>query len=175
MTNETVIVKGQFASKSSLAPVVMGVGLLILGQPTLVGALSYFFLLLGGIITIISLLRFLLALGCKLVVTNKRISGQASFGKLVDLPLDSVSSIAASAFNGIAIATSSGYIKFKFIKNRNEVYAAISELLVNRQSVTPVATATSNADELRKYKELLDMGAITIEEYDTQKKQLLEQ
>lgn len=174
MTSETVIVKGQFAAKPSLAPVIMGVGLIVLGQPVLVGVLSYFFLLLGGVITIISLLCFLLSLGCKLVVTNKRISGQASFGKLVDLPLDSVSSITASAFNGIAIATSSGYIKFKFLKNRNEIYAVISDLLGNRQSVTHIATALSNADELRKYKELLDMGAITNEEYDAKKKKLLE-
>ena len=34
-------------------------------------------------------------------------------------------------------------------------------------------TNTSSADELKKYKELLDMGAITPEEYDKKKKQLL--
>ena len=31
----------------------------------------------------------------------------------------------------------------------------------------------SNADELKKYKELLDSGAITQEEYDKKKKELL--
>lgn len=33
--------------------------------------------------------------------------------------------------------------------------------------------AVSSADELKKYKELLDMGAITQDEFDTKKKQLL--
>ena len=33
--------------------------------------------------------------------------------------------------------------------------------------------ATSNADELKKYKELLDEGIISQEEFDAKKKQLL--
>lgn len=37
----------------------------------------------------------------------------------------------------------------------------------------PVATQASGADELKKFKELLDMGAITQEEFDAKKKQLL--
>ena len=32
---------------------------------------------------------------------------------------------------------------------------------------------TTNADEILKYKQLLDMGAITTEEYERKKKQLL--
>ena len=35
------------------------------------------------------------------------------------------------------------------------------------------AIQVSAADELKKYKELLDMGAITQEEFDAKKKQLL--
>lgn len=45
-----------------------------------------------------------------------------------------------------------------------------------RNSITyaqPVVNQSSNADELKKYKELLDMGAITQEEFDKKKKQLL--
>ena len=36
-----------------------------------------------------------------------------------------------------------------------------------------VVTATSVADELKKFKDLLDMGVITQEEFDAKKKQLL--
>ena len=39
--------------------------------------------------------------------------------------------------------------------------------------ITVVAGKTSNADELQKYKELLDSGAISEEEYNAKKKQLL--
>ena len=35
------------------------------------------------------------------------------------------------------------------------------------------ASAISSADELKKFKELLDMGVITQEEFDAKKKQLL--
>ena len=37
----------------------------------------------------------------------------------------------------------------------------------------PVVQAPSAADEIRKFKELLDMGAITQEEFDAKKKQIL--
>lgn len=44
----------------------------------------------------------------------------------------------------------------------------------NHRETTPKVTPQqSNADELKKYKELLDMGAITQEEFDAKKKQLL--
>lgn len=38
---------------------------------------------------------------------------------------------------------------------------------------TPVVAASTPADEIKKYKELLDMGVITLEEFDAKKKQLL--
>ena len=65
-------------------------------------------------------------------------------------------------------------------KNRDEIHKCVSDLLIDRQAknTTPVTTIKqeipqSNADELRKYKELLDMGALTQEEFDAKKKQLL--
>ena len=42
-----------------------------------------------------------------------------------------------------------------------------------RAEVAPAAEPASVADELLKFKRLLDMGAITQEEFDAQKKQLL--
>ena len=52
-----------------------------------------------------------------------------------------------------------------------------SELIVpKKETVSEVITIEkSSADELKKFKELLDMGAITQEEYDEKKKQLLTQ
>lgn len=115
----------------------------------------------------------------ELTVTDKRVFGRASFGKRVDLPLDSVSAVATGSMNGIAVATSSGRIVFKLIKNRDEIHKAVSELLINRQKSAAAAmhkkeTPLSNADELKKYRELLDMGIISQEEFDAKKKQLLD-
>ena len=116
----------------------------------------------------------------EMTVTDKRIYGKIKWGRRVDLPIDSVSAVGIGAFKSIAISTSSGRISFSAIRNRNEIHETVSKLLVERQkqSATPVApTATSplasSADELKKYKELLDCGIITQEEFDAKKKQLL--
>ena len=120
----------------------------------------------------------------ELTVTDKRIYGSLKRGKRVDLPLDSISAVGIGAFRSITVSTASGRIAFSHIKNRNEIHQIVSKLLVERQTQpTPSVTtsvptavptpATSNADELKKYKELLDMGVISQEEFDAKKKQLL--
>ena len=120
----------------------------------------------------------------QITVSDKRVFGTAAFGKRVDLPLDSISAVGTSALKGIAVSTASGNISFLMIQNSDEIHRCVSSLLVERQNkpVAPVviqqpvvqqAAPQSNADELKKYKELLDMGAITQEEFDAKKKQLL--
>lgn len=115
---------------------------------------------------------------CKLTVTNKRVYGVAAFGKRVDLPIDMISATASGALNSITVATSSGKISFWLITNRNEVLNTISDQLIKRQAAHSTTTIKqeipqSNADELKKYKDLLDSGVISQEEFDAKKKQLL--
>ncbi len=116
---------------------------------------------------------------CSLTVTSKRIYGKSAFGVRVDLPLDMISATAMGMFNSIAIATASGKISFWLLKNCNEVFSVISNLLIERQSKDKSTTTImqesyqSNADELIKYKGLLDNGVISQEEFDAKKKQLL--
>lgn len=118
---------------------------------------------------------------CKMTITDKRVYGKAAFGKRIDLPLDSISAVGTSAFKGLAVATASGRIKFYDIANQEEMHQTLSTLLVQRQdSGKNNATTTikqeipqSNADELKKFKELLDSGVITQEEFDAKKQQLL--
>lgn len=114
----------------------------------------------------------------EITVTDKRVYGVFGFsGKRMDLPLDSISSIRTAAWGGIAIATSSGFIKYRMLDEKNKVYTAVSNLLNERQqskeNVSNILPIPSNADELQKYKNLLDNGAITQEEFDLKKKQLL--
>lgn len=95
--------------------------------------------------------------------------------KKVDLPIDTISSIGSGVFRAISVASSSGKISFCAIKNRDEIHKAISDLLISRQN-KPLAGENnkgSNADELKKYKELLDSGVISQEEFETKKNQLL--
>lgn len=115
----------------------------------------------------------------EIIVTNKRIYGKAAFGRRVDLPLDAISAVGTGFFKSIIITTSSGKIKFSMMDNRDGLHRAISNLLIERQNKSVIATTVkqenpqSNADELKKFKELLDAGVITQEEFDTKKKQLL--
>lgn len=120
-----------------------------------------------------------------LTVTDKRIRGTIG-RKTVDLPLDSVSAVSIkNAVFGmtatLAFSTSSGVIKFRGLQNGNLVFSVAKDLINQRQSgfdstVQEATNNQSNSNELSKIKELkdlLDIGAITQEEFDAKKKELL--
>lgn len=115
----------------------------------------------------------------EITVTDKRVYGKTATGKRVDLPFDSISAVATSLFKGISVATSSGLINFKMIANRDEIHKSISQLLIDRQNSKQeqkqviVNNNDSTTEQLKQYKELLDNGIITQEEFNTKKKQLL--
>lgn len=129
---------------------------------------------------LISVLIYFWLHSYELTVTDKRIFGCVAFGKRVDLPVDSVSATATiTIFKGVSVSTSSGRISFLVVKNSDEIYTIINDLLIKRQqekaatSTTVIAPASDEADQLKKYKDLLDSGVITQEEFDAKKKQLL--
>lgn len=112
----------------------------------------------------------------ELTVTDAKVVGKTLFGKRVDLPISQISVIGTGIFKRVTIATSSGSINFYGVTNKNEVHAVISELILKRQEETKTATVRvpeSGSEELKKYKELLDSGIITQEEFDAKKKQIL--
>lgn len=148
---------------------------------------SYHLIGLGifGGLSLISVICYFGLKSYELVVTDKRIYGAISFGKRVDLPMDSVSAVAVIPLSkGISVSTSSGSISFRYIKNAEEIHECINQLLIARQQTqteekrtssteNTVAVAQDKYDELKKLKDLLDMGVITPEEFDAKKKQLL--
>ena len=116
----------------------------------------------------------------ELVLTDKKITIYNPILKsTVELPIDSISAISKTSIftEGIAVATSSGKITCVYIANRDKVYEELNKLINQRQetpsSATVVKQDVSSADEIKKYKELLDAGIITQEEFDAKKKQLL--
>ena len=78
---------------------------------------------------------------------------------------------------GVSISTASGNISFYALKNSADIYKIISEILIERQNnknSDKIAVQTlDTADQLKKYKELLDIGAISQEEFEAKKKQIL--
>ena len=133
-----------------------------------------------GVFALIGGLIYLWLRSYELTVTDKRIYGKVAWGKRVDLPVDSVSATESLRFlNGVSVSTSSGRISFRALKNADAIYKAINDLLIERQQEksksAPIIEApkSDEADQLKKYKELLDSGVITQEEFDAKKKQLL--
>lgn len=129
--------------------------------------------LIGGLI-------YLWLRSYELTVTDKRIFGKVAWGKRVDLPVDSVSATATiRLFKGVSVSTSSGRISFLAVKNADEIYRVMNNLLIERQqeranaTVGAITPKSDEADQLKKYKDLLDSGIITQEEFDAKKKQLL--
>lgn len=139
------------------------------------GAFLYSLILFSLFLIIFAILN-----NSELTITDKRAYGKTPFGKRVDLPLDSISSVGTSTFlQRLSVATASGNLTFWCIENLDEFHSVMSKLLIARQTEVkkPVEikqeVSQSNADELKKYKDLLDTGVITQEEFDAKKKQLL--
>ena len=143
---------------------------------------AYCYCIIAAVVFAVAALITFLLFRCELVVTDRRVYGKAAFGKRIDLPMGKISSIGlgANLFSSIAVATSSGKLQFYLLENREEVYQTISDEIAKAEPIpvaaapkTDSAPAVSAADELKKYKELLDTGVITQEEFDAKKKQLL--
>ncbi len=131
-------------------------------------------------VALIAVVVFLWLHSYELTVTDKRVYGKAAWGRRVDLPVDSVSSIAfLKTWKGVSVATSSGRISFHVLKNASAIYDVLNNLLIERQQAKQNAAAptvvqqSDSADQLKKYKDLLDSGVITQEEFDAKKAQLL--
>ncbi len=131
------------------------------------------------LIALVIILFFKYTIGkCEIYVTNKRVYGKSAFGFRVDIPLDSITSVSLlSVLDLIRVSSSSGAIKFIFITNSKEIHSEINNLIFKRtrnNKKTDEEKNISIVDEIKKYKELLDSGAITKAEYEAKKKQLLE-
>lgn len=114
-----------------------------------------------------------------LLITNKHVCGRTYFGRKIDVPVDSISSVSSTLFKGVSITAASRKTSFLLIENSEKMRSLLYQLLTDKQNrtmkenISNVASPTSNADELKKYKELLDSGVISQEEFDSKKKQLL--
>lgn len=186
--SEKILVKGKFSNINPLSLIFFAMaGITFLacfmvasavgGSPAWVfkGMKYGYYWFFIGIFIFLVLGIALLNMKFELIVTDGKVVGKTLFGKRVDLPISQISAVGTGIFNRVSIATSSGAINFYGVINQNEVFSAISELLLKRQeeTKTTVKTLESTSDELKKFKELFDAGVITQEEFDAKKKQLL--
>lgn len=122
-----------------------------------------------------------------IVCTDRRVlmvdKGMIYGVKLIDIPLDRINSISHSkgmVLGTISITDGATTRKIENIKNTTVTFFADTvnrEVEKYKQSqkvpVSQVINSASTADELLKFKELLDMGVLTPEEFDVKKKELL--
>lgn len=118
---------------------------------------------------------------CKIVITDKNISGRTFWGKKVILPIHMISAFSISKiFSVVAITSSSGFIKFPCIGNREEIAEVLQQLLNERQTKTEIEEKevlqnnnSTDVDYLIKLKNLLDNNIVTQEEFEKKKKEIL--
>lgn len=137
------------------------------------------FVVLGIGLIVFAIILFFYMAGCELHITDKRVYGKGAFGKRVDIPIDSISAVGKiSWLKGVIVSSSSGSIRFMYLANANEIHSVLSDLIIGRQgksinNIIKQEIPQSNADELKKFKDLLDSEIITQEEFEAKKKELL--
>lgn len=143
---------------------------------------AYGYMILAGIVGIVvALIMKANTEKCEITVMTDRVVGQIPHGKAVEIPLNQITSIHKCGFNGVSITALSGTSNFYLIQNQEDVVKGISYLLANpgHTNIHDSADATQNsvngteAEQLKKLKELLDCGILSQEEFDTKKKQIL--
>ena len=137
-----------------------------------------YLIMLGVVALIVGIIMKSNTEKCEITVTNEAISGKLPHGKEVHIPLNQITAINRSSFNGVSITSIGNVSNFHCIENREEVMKAISYLLANPQqsSAQPTQSASTNgseAEQLKRLKDLLDSGGLTQEEFDAKKKQIL--
>ena len=139
-------------------------------------------LIVGILLITVGILALAFMAGSKLHVTDKRVYGNIGIFKRVDIPIDSISSVAKIGWlMGVGVSSSSGTLRFMYLANAKEIHNILSKIIIERQNKitqntspsTTVVQQSDEADQIKKYKSLLDSGVITQEEFDAKKKQLL--
>lgn len=145
----------------------------------------YGYLLIVGIIAaVVGIIIKTSTEKCEITVTDSCIFGKLPHGKEVNIPLNQVTALNLSSFNGISVSSIGNVSNFHCFENRDEVMKAISYLLANPQqgsaqtaganaTATASAAGGTEAEQLKRLKDLLDSGVLTQKEFDAKKKQIL--
>lgn len=111
---------------------------------------------------------------CTITVTESTIAGRTWWGRKVFLPMTMVSAYAThKLFSRMVITTASGEISFFGIGNTKEIAEVLRVVTETRSEGTEEKTKFGDADELRKWNDLLLDGIITQDEFDAKKKEIL--
>lgn len=121
-----------------------------------------------------------------ITVTSQRVRCTSGFKDEMNMPIDAISSVAVNTglFQSITLTCAGNSYSITYIENCQEVYDVINKLINEKRrqptkvNIEPIVQNNSSATEdvteqIRKYKQLLDEGIITQEDFDAKKKQIL--
>ena len=109
-----------------------------------------------------------------LTIYENAIIGKKINGETAQFLLKDIKSVETTKTQGLKITGAGIKYDIHLIENAEEMKNVMMDMLAkvqNEKSV--VAVAGSSANDIKEYKELLDAGIITQEEFDAKKKQLL--
>lgn len=109
----------------------------------------------------------------QIVVTTTDVQCWLDETHRIRIPLSSVVSLQACFLSGLVIKSNEKQFSMLLVDNRDEVFDAIKSKIAKTPTVVYVNEHENAAQSLKQYKELLDEGVITQEEYDRKKSQLL--
>ena len=131
-------------------------------------------------INIASFIRLILILAASIVSLCLLKKGYSAIGRIILIVIESIAAIAniivSSGSGARAIIYQITTLLFTILSivclvRRKPIYQEVKQ--TTEDKADPEPSQREKADLIRKYKELLDKGAITQEEYDQKKKELL--
>lgn len=125
----------------------------------------------NAIMFLFTILNSINATKQKLTITKDNIYGCTTKEEF-NFPIDNITSVTLEKTNTLVIYIQSKKFKFYSFANANEVYNTLIELTKNK-SINENTELISNTKAIKAYKELLDIGAISQEEFDKKKNELL--
>ena len=114
----------------------------------------------------------------EIVLTNYKITGTYNRRLSLNIPIDSVTSVTKGFMSSLCITCAGNKYNIAYVGNRDEFCQKLNEVLNQRThnslNSRPVVIAQqSSLDDIAKLKQLLDCGAITREEFEAKKNQIL--
>ena len=148
------------------------------------GTFAQYYLHEGKVFAIVILILFAVLGTASLLYSNDKktelsildnaIIGKKSNGKTVQFLLKDITSVETTKTHGLRITGAGIKYDIHLIQNSEEMKNKIMDMLAKIQHKQPVvAVVGSSVRDIKEYKELLDAGIITQEEFDAKKKELL--
>ena len=108
-----------------------------------------------------------------MTVYNDRIVCQSGKALSKEFFIKDIKSVELCGKNGLKLRGNGVWYRISMLENSDELKTAIMNGLKKYSDAIGSTVKDANADSIVKYKELLDAGIITQEEFDAKKKQLL--